>query len=72
MASSPTILLTGATGTIGTELTKRLVAQGVPFRALVRNPTDKSAQALRALAGAEVVAGDFNDAVSLDLCGHKI
>ena len=66
MASSPTLLITGATGTIGTELTKLLAAQGVPFRALARNPDDKSAQVLRALTGAEVVAGDFNDAASLD------
>lgn len=65
MASTPTILLTGATGTIGTELTKLLVAQGVPFRALVRNPDDQPAQALRALTGVEVVAGDFNNAASL-------
>ena len=65
-AAVPTLLITGATGNIGTELTKLLAAQGQPFRAMVRNPDDQSAQALRALAGAEVVAGDFNDAVSLD------
>ena len=65
-ASAPTILVTGATGNIGTELTKLLAAQGVPFRAMVRNPHDQPAQALRALPGAEVVAGDFNDAASLD------
>ena len=64
-AAAPTILITGATGTIGSELTKRLAAQGVPFRALVRDPAEQSAQALRALPGAEVVAGDFNDAASL-------
>jgi uncharacterized protein YbjT (DUF2867 family) len=32
----PTILITGATGNIGMELTKQLAAKGIPFRALVR------------------------------------
>ena len=38
----------------------------MPFRAVVRNPDDKSARAPRALPGVEVVAGDFNDAASLE------
>ncbi|GAB3638975.1 SDR family oxidoreductase [Hymenobacter arcticus] len=59
------LLITGATGNIGTELTKQLAAQGVSFRAMVRTPDAPSAQALRALPGAEVVAGDFDDPASL-------
>ena len=62
---SPTILISGATGNIGTELTKLLAAQGVPFRAMVRHPDEKSAQALRDLPGAELVAADFNDPASV-------
>ena len=61
--SAPTILITGATGAIGTELTKILSAQGIPFRAMVRSRKD--AQALVTLAGADVVAGDFNDPATI-------
>ncbi|MGI4872137.1 MAG: SDR family oxidoreductase [Janthinobacterium lividum] len=61
----PTILLTGATGNVGSAVANALAARQVPFRALVRNPADQPAQALAALPGAEVVTGDFNDAASL-------
>lgn len=54
------ILITGATGNIGTTLAKQLSAQGIPFRAMVRT-TDDQARALHALPGADVVIGDFND-----------
>jgi uncharacterized protein YbjT (DUF2867 family) len=59
----PTILITGATGNIGSELTKRLSAQSIPFRAMVRST--KSAATLATLDGAEVVVGDFNDSASV-------
>ncbi len=62
-ATSPSILITGATGNIGTELAKQLSAQKIPFRALVRS-IDK-AMDLAALEGAELVTGDFNDPASL-------
>lgn len=58
-SKTPTILITGATGNIGTELTKLLAAQKVPFRAMVRKPED--AKQLADLEGVEVVVGDFND-----------
>jgi len=51
------ILVTGATGTNGSELVRRLSAKGVPVRALVRNAA--KADALRGLAGVEVVEGDL-------------
>ena len=57
---TPTILVTGATGSIGSELAKALAARHVPFRAMVRKLDEKPAQALAALPGAEVVVGDFN------------
>ncbi|HEY8187749.1 MAG TPA: SDR family oxidoreductase [Pyrinomonadaceae bacterium] len=58
--STPTILITGATGNIGQELAKGLSAQNIPFRAMVRSTN--SAAPLATLDGAEVVVGDFNDA----------
>lgn len=61
--SAPTILITGATGAIGTELTKRLSAQGIPFRAMVRSP--KNAQALTQLESASIVKGDFDDPTTI-------
>jgi len=63
MPRNSTILITGATGSIGRELTKRLSIQKIPFRAMVR--ASKGAETLAALEGAEVVIGDFNDAQSI-------
>ena len=60
---SPNILITGATGSIGTELTKILSAQGVPFRAMVRSIQQN--QELDRLEGATLIEGDFNDAASV-------
>ena len=51
------ILVTGATGNIGTELTHALVAAGEQVRALTRGGSGP--------AGAEAVTGDLNDADSL-------
>jgi uncharacterized protein YbjT (DUF2867 family) len=62
-SSTPTILITGATGNIGRELAKGLSAQNIPFRAMVRST--KSAATMATLDGAEVVVGDFNDAASV-------
>lgn len=59
-----TILITGATGSIGTELTKILSAQGVAFKAMVRSV--ENAKELAALPGVTLVTGDFNDESSLD------
>ena len=62
-SNTPTILITGATGNIGLELTKKLSAQEIPFRALVRS--SKGADAVGALEGSEVVVGNFNDSRSI-------
>jgi uncharacterized protein YbjT (DUF2867 family) len=45
------ILITGATGNVGTELARVLSARAVPFRAMVRSP--EAAQKVEALAGAK-------------------
>ena len=56
------ILVTGATGQIGSALVRELGAARVKFRALVRSAG--KAETVRA-AGGEAVVGDFGDAASL-------
>ncbi|MGI2903037.1 SDR family oxidoreductase [Tolypothrix sp. VBCCA 56010] len=51
-----TILITGATGTIGGEVVKQLAAKNLPIRAFVRNPS--KAVGLKQL-GVEIAQGDF-------------
>lgn len=62
-SKTPTLLITGATGNIGHELTKKLSAQEIPFRALVRS--SKGADTVRALRGSEIAVGNFNDSRSI-------
>lgn len=62
---APALLVTGATGNIGSELAQLLAARRVPFRAMVRALNEPPARTLAALPGVEVVAGDFNDAASV-------
>ncbi|MBI5178002.1 MAG: SDR family oxidoreductase [Nitrospinae bacterium] len=57
------ILLTGATGTVGSELARLLSAKGIKFRAYSRNP--KKAEDLK-LPGMEVCMGDMADSRALD------
>src|SRR5262252_7276654 len=52
------ILITGATGTVGSEIVKRLSAQGMPVRAVTRDP--RKADAHR-LPHVHFVHGDFED-----------
>lgn len=58
------ILVTGATGSNGTELTKLLASRGVPVRAMVRSRG--AAEAIAALAGVEIALGDFDDPASVE------
>ncbi|MBP2702245.1 NAD(P)H-binding protein [Microbispora sp. RL4-1S] len=53
------ILVTGATGTVGTEVVRLLARRGERVRAMTRNPRGVSLPA-------EVVRGDFDDRESLD------
>ncbi|MQY18487.1 NmrA family NAD(P)-binding protein [Nocardia macrotermitis] len=53
------ILVTGATGTQGGATARRLLADGIPVRALVRDPQAPAARAL-AERGAELAIGDFD------------
>ncbi len=57
------ILVTGGTGFVGSHLISRMCQEGVPVRAIVRNP-DK-ARALKDL-GVDVVKGDVSDTASLE------
>jgi uncharacterized protein YbjT (DUF2867 family) len=56
------ILVTGSTGTIGSELLKQLSQRGVPVRAMVRNLDKVSVQQM---PGIEWVQGDFSDRASI-------
>ncbi|WP_433525639.1 NmrA family NAD(P)-binding protein [Nocardia pseudovaccinii] len=59
------ILVTGATGKQGGATARRLLADGIAVRALVRDPQTPMARAL-ADAGAELVTGDFDTPATLD------
>ncbi|HTZ52844.1 MAG TPA: SDR family oxidoreductase [Spirochaetia bacterium] len=57
------ILVTGATGVVGSEIVSRLSRRGVPVRALTRSP-DKAAR-LSALPGVTAAVGDLGEPSSL-------
>lgn len=57
------VLITGATGTIGSELARQLSAKGFTFRAMVRAGADISS--ISQLPGIELVTGDFNNPESI-------
>jgi uncharacterized protein YbjT (DUF2867 family) len=54
------LLLTGATGTIGLPLLRRLTAAGVPVRCLVRDPRRLGAERVRV----QIALGDLSDHLS--------
>ncbi|MEC3914561.1 SDR family NAD(P)-dependent oxidoreductase [Nocardia sp. CDC160] len=54
------IVITGATGTIGSEIVRQLAERGVKVRAVSRNP-----EAARLPEGVEVVRGDYLDPASM-------
>jgi len=64
MEKLPNILITGATGNIGKELTKYLSQKQIPFRAMVRSLKDASD--LAALPGAELIEANFDDIKSIE------
>jgi uncharacterized protein YbjT (DUF2867 family) len=56
------ILITGATGTVGSEVVKRLSAQGVQSRAVTRDPRKAE---VNQFPNVHFVQGDFDDADSM-------
>ncbi|WP_280339027.1 NmrA/HSCARG family protein [Nocardia neocaledoniensis] len=64
MSSALPVLITGATGKQGGATARKLLAEGHPVRALVRDPAAPAARAL-AEAGARLAIGDFDDPASL-------
>ena len=56
------ILVTGATGTVGSEVVKRLSAHGIKARAVTRDLRKAEANSLPHI---EFVQGDFDDAESI-------
>jgi uncharacterized protein YbjT (DUF2867 family) len=63
------ILITGATGTVGSDTVRQLAATGAKVRALARNP-EKAKGMLG--SGIEIVAGDLGDPASLDAALHGV
>ncbi|WEK70448.1 MAG: SDR family oxidoreductase [Candidatus Chryseobacterium colombiense] len=57
------LLITGSTGSVGTQLVKKLVNMNVSFRALVRN--NDQADLMANLPQTETVVGDLSDSDSL-------
>lgn len=64
MANDKLVLITGATGQQGGATARELLAAGWRVRAMTRKPDGERARALAQL-GAEIVAGDLDDAPSL-------
>ncbi len=60
------ILVAGATGVLGSEIVRRLLAEGRPVRALVRSTSAVEKVERLAAAGVEIVRGDLRDRKSLD------
>jgi uncharacterized protein YbjT (DUF2867 family) len=59
-------LVVGATGFLGSEICRRLAAEGKPVRGLVRSTTDQEKRDKLASYGVELVEGDVRDRASLD------
>jgi len=60
------ILVVGSTGMVGSDVCRRLLAQGQDVRALVRPTSDPGKVAALRDAGARIVVGDLRDPASLE------
>lgn len=65
-STSASILISGATGNIGKELTKYLASKNIPFRAMVRSMDQIKDFNKLNFSGAKFILGDFNDPKSLE------
>ncbi|MEL6827854.1 MAG: NAD(P)H-binding protein, partial [Pseudomonadota bacterium] len=59
------ILVTGATGNVGSEIARQLAAKNTPFRIFVRD-ADKAADMIGA-GEYDIALGAFSDAAAFDL-----
>jgi uncharacterized protein YbjT (DUF2867 family) len=66
------ILVAGATGVLGSEIVRRLLAKGENVRALVRSTSNPDAVAALQKAGAETVVADLKDPSSLDVACQDV
>jgi len=64
------LLLTGATGYLGSQIARALIGCGVQFRVLVRQPSRLDFDP--ALAGVEVFRGDLRDVTSLEVALRRV
>ena len=60
------ILIVGATGSLGTEITRQLAKKGQSIRAMVRPTSDQAKVDILRGLGAEIVWGEMQDLASLD------
>ena len=60
------ILIVGATGSLGTEITRQLAKKGQSIRAMVRPTSDQAKVDILRGLGAEIVWGEMQDPASLD------
>ncbi len=71
MSQKLNVLVTGAAGQQGGAVARAILSRGHGVKALTRNAGSPAAERLRA-AGAEVVAGDFNDPASLRRAAENV
>jgi uncharacterized protein YbjT (DUF2867 family) len=66
------ILVAGATGIVGSEICKRLIARGQPVRALVRRTSNPTKLDELKRSGVEIAYGDLRDRASLDAACRNV
>src|SRR3954466_7323103 len=66
------ILVAGATGVLGSEIVRRLLAKGDNVRAIVRSTSNPDAVAALEKAGAHTVVADLKDPSSLDVACNGV
>ena len=70
--NSSTVLVAGATGFLGGEICRQLIAKNKNVRALVRVTSDPNKVAQLKELGVEIVEGDLKDSSSLDNALHGV
>src|SRR3954467_12525134 len=66
------ILVAGATGVLGSEIVRRLLAKGENVKAIVRSTSNPDAVAALEKAGAQTVVADLKDQSSLDVACRDV